>query len=89
MASGTPVIGTNVGGIKDLIEDGHNGILVKQKDPKKLANAIKKILTDDEFTEKIRKNAFQKVKDQFEWSEIASKTIKSYYEVVKKGEILK
>ena len=83
MASETPVIGTNVGGIKDLIEDGHDGILIKQKDPINLANAIKKILTDDEFTEKIRKNSFQKVKDQFKWSEIASKTIKSYYEVIK------
>lgn len=40
MASGKPVIGTNVGGIPDQIIDGFNGFLVKPKDFQAIAEKI-------------------------------------------------
>ena len=40
MASGKPVIGSNVGGIPDQIIDGYNGFLVKPKDPRVIAEKI-------------------------------------------------
>jgi glycosyltransferase involved in cell wall biosynthesis len=44
MAIGTPVIGTRVGGIPDMIEDGVNGLLVPPGDPVSLGQKIRWLL---------------------------------------------
>lgn len=44
MAAGTPVIGTHVQGLQDLIEHNENGLLIPPKDPIALAAAIKLII---------------------------------------------
>ncbi|MGD2097972.1 MAG: glycosyltransferase [Desulfobacterales bacterium] len=44
MAAGKPVVGSRVGGIPDLTEDGHTGYLVPPADEKALADAIMKLL---------------------------------------------
>jgi glycosyltransferase involved in cell wall biosynthesis len=36
-----PVVGTNVGGIPELVEHGRNGVLVPPRDPETLAEAIR------------------------------------------------
>lgn len=46
MASGLAVIGSNVGGIKTLIQDSRNGLLVEPQDPQGLAEAIVTLLRD-------------------------------------------
>jgi len=40
MAAGKPVIGTRVGGIPEVVEDGVNGLLVPPKDPDAIADAV-------------------------------------------------
>jgi glycosyltransferase involved in cell wall biosynthesis len=47
MACGKPVIGTAVGGIPELIEDGVSGFLVPPDDVASLAESIKKLLADE------------------------------------------
>ena len=46
MAEGLPVIGSNVGGIPEVIEDTVNGFLVAPGDSYGLAAAIEKLATD-------------------------------------------
>jgi glycosyltransferase involved in cell wall biosynthesis len=46
MAMEVPVVSTHVGGIPELIESGHTGILVPEKDPEGLATAIEQLLGD-------------------------------------------
>jgi sugar transferase (PEP-CTERM/EpsH1 system associated) len=48
MASGCPIIATEVGGIPSLIRHGFNGSLVPSKDPDSLAKEILKLLADTE-----------------------------------------
>jgi len=46
MAAGTPVIGTAVGGIPDVIDHGRTGLLVPSGDAAALAGAIERLLDD-------------------------------------------
>jgi len=48
MAMETPVIGTDVGGVSEVIEDGVNGYIVKANDPSGLAKTIIKVLKADQ-----------------------------------------
>jgi N-acetyl-alpha-D-glucosaminyl L-malate synthase BshA len=71
MASGCPVIGSNVGGIPDIIDDGENGFLVPEQRPDVLAEKIVQLLSDDELKEKFRKNGYTKIQHFFTWDIIA------------------
>lgn len=48
MATGKPIVATNVRGNRDLIVDGVNGILIPLDDPRSMARAIDRILKDPE-----------------------------------------
>ncbi len=48
MAMETPVIGTDVGGVREIIKDGVNGYMVKANNPSDLAGTIIKVLKADE-----------------------------------------
>ncbi len=55
---GRPVIGTNSGGIPDIIQDDITGLLVKPEDPLDLAKAIERILVDPELAEKLAERGY-------------------------------
>jgi len=48
-----PVVGSDVGGIADLVRDGENGLLVPPRDPDALAEALVRILSDRELAERL------------------------------------
>lgn len=50
------VIGTNVIGIKEIIDDGVNGLIVEE-DTKSVRNAIKTLIGDEDLRNRIGKNA--------------------------------
>lgn len=52
-----PVVGSDVGGIADLVRDGENGLLVPPRDPDALAEALVRILSDRELAERLGSGA--------------------------------
>ena len=72
MASGRPLIATNVGGISQVIEDGKNGLLVPPKNPEALAGAIESILSDRSFAMRLADYGAKKAQD-FSWDIQAKK----------------
>ncbi len=79
MACGRPLVGTNVGGIPYLIDDGKTGLLVEPKDPHGLADALVRVLADDVVRSEMGVAARKKTVDQFSWIRIAG-TVQSIYE---------
>ena len=47
MAFAKPLIGAAAGGIPDVVEDGENGFLVSPGDPEQLANALRRLVTNE------------------------------------------
>jgi len=61
MAWGKPVIGCNVGGVPEIVEDGKDGILVEPDNEKWLADAMIKLLTEEETRNKMGINGRKKI----------------------------
>ena len=53
MASGLPVVSTNISGIPELIEHGVSGLLTPQKDARALAQAIAELLDTPDLRQKL------------------------------------
>lgn len=65
MACGVPVIGTDAGGVRELIDDGHCGKLVPPKDPTALARAIRDLAQNPETARRLGAAGRQRVERDF------------------------
>jgi len=81
MATGKPLVGTNVGGIPQIIADGKTGTLVRPRNPEELAFAIVSLLNDDEKRAKMGLNARKRTEREFSWQIIARQTQNLYDEL--------
>ena len=73
-ACGTPVIGSNVHGIKDSIIDKKTGFLFEYGNEKELSEKIKLLLKDAKLRKKMEKEAIKWSKN-FSWEKSAQKFI--------------
>lgn len=64
---GRPVVAAAVGGIPDLVVDGHNGLLVEPGDERDLADALVKILTNPELAARFGR-AGRRDATAYEWT---------------------
>ena len=81
MAAGVPVIGTNVGGIPEIIQNGSNGLLVPVESPDYLAEAINRLLEEESLRKQLTENALATL-DQFDVPGMMECTFRLYREVV-------
>lgn len=72
MSSGVPVIGSRSGGIKEVIKDGENGLLVDEKNAAQLRKAIKDIINSDSLARRLKHKALIDVKE-FDYSNTAKR----------------
>ncbi len=78
MASKTAVIGTNTGGIPDVISNKDVGILVPEKDSSALAKEMVKVLSNTKLRQKYASAGFNHVHKSFSWDVIAKKYVEEY-----------
>lgn len=81
MAVGLPVVGTEVGGIPDFLEDGKTGWFCEVKNPKSIAKKIKYILDENnkDEVEEVIKNARKMVEEKYSW-DLISKKMKNIFD---------
>jgi D-inositol-3-phosphate glycosyltransferase len=78
MACGTPVIGSEVGGIKHTVDDGKTGFLVKPNCPEELAVKIKLLFTDRARLASMQAQSIVRVNNLFKWSCVAEQMSRLY-----------
>ncbi len=61
LAAGLPCVASNVGGIKDIIRNGKNGLLFEREDVNELAESMLRLANDSVLQEKLSKNTLQSV----------------------------
>ncbi|NSW89400.1 MAG: glycosyltransferase [Firmicutes bacterium] len=85
LASGLPVIATNMGGNSDIINAETNcGILVEYDNAKEMAEAILKVMEDGILRQKLRENALKAVKERFSLDKVVEKTYNLYVDSIRK-----
>ncbi|MBE9168707.1 glycosyltransferase family 1 protein [Pleurocapsales cyanobacterium LEGE 06147] len=80
MASGTPVIASDVGGLKYTVVHEETGLLAPPQDEKAFAQAINRILGNSHWREQLGQAARQRVETKFSWDSVASQLDELYLE---------
>lgn len=82
MACGTPVLGSNVGGIKFSVRDGETGYLVPPNDPAALAERAAHLYRHPKLLTVLGQQAIRRVSDLFTWERVAASMAAVYDEVL-------
>lgn len=82
MACGTPVIGSDVGGIKYTVKDGETGFLVPPDNPEALAERLAQVFQNPELLKKFSKCSLKRANDFFTWKIVAESIGDLYQEVL-------
>jgi glycosyltransferase involved in cell wall biosynthesis len=77
-----PVIGTNVGGIPEIINDGETGLLVEPGDSINLATKINDLLSHPEKSKLMGEKGKDRLKNYFSADAFAEKTISIYQKIL-------
>jgi glycosyltransferase involved in cell wall biosynthesis len=85
MAQGVPIIASDVGGIRSLIQDGVTGKLVKPQDIEGLEKAILELLQDKPKASAYAQSAFKSVKNNFSLEKMVVETERVYLECLGAG----
>ena len=83
MAAGTPCIGTNSGGISEIITDGVDGFLFKQYDSNDLADKIRKIMENKTTRDAFILKGREKAKKMFPIEKTVKETESVFYSLLR------
>jgi glycosyltransferase involved in cell wall biosynthesis len=82
MATGVPVVASQVGGLAEVIDHEKTGIFVYPRSPDSIAWGIGKVLSDPDHAKCLTKNAKEKLHKAYSWEAVAMKTVEVYKKVV-------
>jgi len=82
LAMGVPVVAFNTGGLPDLIDHKQNGYLAFYKSAESLAKGMAWIISDLEYSPRLRKEARKKVMHNFEKNLVADQYIQVYQKLL-------
>jgi D-inositol-3-phosphate glycosyltransferase len=84
MACGTPVIGSNVGGIKWTVSDGETGYLVPPRDSEALGERLAHLYQHPKLLDVLSRQAILRANELFTWQKVAEAVALLYNDVLDK-----
>ena len=85
MACGKPVIASNLPGVRSVVSDGQDGLLVRPGDVQDLAEKIEWLLGDAPRRKAMGGQGRAKVEQRYAWSKIIPRLVEIYHEVLADG----
>ena len=85
MACGVPVVATDLDGVREIVEDGREALLVPPADPDRLAAAIRRAASDAELRRALTEAGRARVKE-FSSDRMVERTLEVYRQVLEKSE---
>src|SRR5207253_881088 len=85
MSYGVPVIGSDLGGITDIVIDGETGLLVPPQDSAALAAALERLATDRGLARRLGEAGGSHVRRHFSWPAIIAQWEECYAAVLDSG----
>jgi glycosyltransferase involved in cell wall biosynthesis len=82
MSCGTPVVGTEIGAYREIVEHNVSGWLVPPSDPRALASAIRMMWNDPELRRRLGEGGRKRILQKFNWRKAAEETLAVYEEIV-------
>lgn len=83
MLAGTAVIASKVGGIKEIISDGIDGIFVETRDPDMIAQNIIKLIKNEELRRSISSQGKNKIVSYFNIQRVVDEIEDVYHKITK------
>jgi phosphatidylinositol alpha-mannosyltransferase len=80
MASGKPIIASDIDGYRAVIDDERDGLLVEPRDDERLAESLIRVLRDTDLRDTLARNGLVTVQ-QYSWDKIAGRVL-DYYRAV-------
>ena len=84
MACEKPVIVTNTGGLKEIVENSNFGSLVEIRNVEQTSREMEKYLLDSNLTKRIGLQGREKVVSKYNWTNNILQMIDVYHQVMKK-----
>jgi glycosyltransferase involved in cell wall biosynthesis len=81
MACEKPCVGSNMGGIPEVIDDGKTGFIVDYADSGKLSDAMNRILDDDRRARDMGRLGRKRVEERFTWEKVVDELESVYGEL--------
>lgn len=78
MACGRPAVATAVSGALDVIEDGHNGLLVPVSQPQQMATAVMRLLQQPDFANNLAEQARRTIEQKYSWRVVSGHYVEQY-----------
>ncbi|MBS3782601.1 MAG: glycosyltransferase family 4 protein [Candidatus Thermoplasmatota archaeon] len=82
MASGVPVIVSDIPGVRDVIVEGKHGLLTEPMNSEDLAGKIRTLLENPDMAESMGKNGRERVKEKFTWKKVANRIEQAYKSIL-------
>jgi len=82
MASGKPVVASDIPGVRDVIKDGVTGFLAEPFSPRDLAEKLNAIISNDELAAEMGRRARLHAREHFGWNVIADIIERVYKDVI-------
>ena len=86
MSYGIPAVGSDIGGITDIIENEASGLLVPPGDDEQLALALERLARDPALAARVGQAGVRRVRDEFGWPEIMRKWVECYADLAARPE---
>lgn len=85
MVAGCPLVVSNVGGLREIVQNGRNGLLCSPGDPDDLARKTVTLLRNPDLAARLGQQAARDVRNRYDPTRIANQTLDVYRRVIERS----